>query len=1280
VKSNIGHAQTAAGAAGVIKMVMALQHEVLPPTLHAAEPSPHIDWSAGTVRLLTGERDWPAGGDGPRRAGVSSFGISGTNAHLILEQPPAEELADGEATGEPAGLLADGVVPWVVSGQGGAGLRAQAARLAGFARAGCGGAGVADVGWSLASGRTAFQHRAVVLARDAAGYVASLNAVAASEPASGASQGRVPDGGPGKVAFVFPGQGGQWPGMAAGLADSCPAFAERLAECVAALQPQVDWPVAQALREAGEQAGPEIIQPLLWAVMVALAAAWESLGVTPDAVAGHSQGEIAAATVAGILPLNDAARMIAARGRALAGLPAGGGMAAVAWSAETAGQAIAGCAGTVWVAAVNSPSSVVLAGDRDELTSVLRRAEADGVRVRWLPVSYASHGPAVAAVAAEIEQELAGISARPGRVPFWSAVTGDLADSAALDCGYWAANLREQVQFEQVVRGLAGAGYGVFIEVSPHPVLVTAVEQTLADAGLDEAVAAGTLRRAEGGPARLLTAAAEVFVRGVHVDWAALFAGARSRRVPLPTYAFQRRRYWPELKPGQVGGNGAPAVGGDGAEAGFWAAVDRQDLAGLARTVGLADDAPLSAVLPALAGWRRRRQQELMVDRLRYQVSWVPVSGLPDDAGLNGRWLLIVPAALAEGELALACAGVLAEGGAQVITVAVGPAELDREVLAGTLRIAADGEVAGIVSLLALDEGEHAASVALSAGVAGTLVLVQALGDAGIEARQWTLTRGAVATGADSGPVRAVQAQVWGLGRVAALEQPKRWGGLIDLPDVIAGRTGGWLRAILAGETGADQVAIRATEVLARRLVRAPAVDAGRAGSWRPCGPVLVTGATGAIGPMLARWVARSGATRVVLASRRGMAAAGTAGLAARVCGSGSAVTVAACDVVDRPDLAALLSRLAAAGTAVRGVIHAAAVIKLDPLDRLSLPGLAEVCGAKVAGAANLDALLGGSVDAFVLFSSIAGVWGSGNHGAYAAANAYLDALAQDRRARGLAATSVPWGVWLPAQDGKDAGQESASFDYGPMIRQGLPFLPPGLAFTGLRQVLDGDEVCTAVAPVDWDRFAPVFTSGRPSPLLSGVPEAQQVIEADQAQPGQSPSRGQLAERLAGRSAADQERLVLGLVCEQAAAVLGHDSPDEVRPGAAFRDLGFDSVTAVELRNKLTLVTGLRLPATLVFDYPTPKALAAWLRAQASPGDTEVTVSVLAGLDQLDTALTAGEIDRGERTRITLRLEALLSKWKSQQRPGDEGAVTEKLQSSTPEEVMRFIDSELGLP
>jgi NAD(P)-dependent dehydrogenase (short-subunit alcohol dehydrogenase family) len=671
-----------------------------------------------------------------------------------------------------------------------------------------------------------------------------------------------------------------------------------------------------------------------------------------------------------------------------------------------------------------------------------------------------------------------------------------------------------------------------------------------------------------------------------------MFAGSGARRVDLPVYAFQRQRYWPALAPYQA----QDALVPDGAEAGFWAAVERQDLQALAGAVG-ADGAQQSWVsqmapaLPVLAAWRRRRREASAVDRWRYRVTWEPVAAVTDSAVLGGRWLLVVPAVLAGSGLAAACEQVLADGGAQVAVVA---AALDRHVLAGALRQAAEGSggsgISGVLSLLALEEAGPSGCPEAAAGVAGTLLLVQALGDVGLEARLWVLTTGAVTAG-KAGRVSAAQAQTWGLGRVAALEHPRRWGGLIDVPPVITGRTAGWLRAVLAGETGEDQVAIRQEGVLARRLVRAPATIS--AWPWRPSGPVLITGGTGALGGHVARWLAGRGAPRTVLVSRHGIAAAGAARLAAQVCGAGADVMVAACDAGDQADLAALWRRLAGAGIPVRAVVHAAGAGQATALADVSLAELAGVCGAKVAGAVQLDALAGDTVEAFVLFSSVAATWGSSGQAVYAAANAALDALAEDRQARGLAATSVAWGLW--GAGGMAAGAEEV------LIRRGLRVMPPRLAITALGQALDGGETCTVVADMDWQQFVPAFTMARPSPLLSGVAEARQVMETETSAPVSGEAEGgrrELMRRLAEAPAAELDRILLDLVRIQAATVLGHPSADAIDSKRAFLELGFDSITAVELRNRLNATTGLRLPATAVFDFLTPLALSHFLRSE----------------------------------------------------------------------------------
>jgi acyl transferase domain-containing protein/NADP-dependent 3-hydroxy acid dehydrogenase YdfG len=561
VKSNIGHTQAAAGMSGVIKMVLSLQHQLLPRTLHVDAPSPHVDWSAGAVRLVTEPVPWPANGQ-PRRAGVSSFGITGTNVHVLLEEAPGltasapREDGDVPAASPAATVLDAGVVPWVLSGQSAAALRAQAERLRAYVT-GRPDLDPVDVGFSLAANRSAFRFRAVVTGSDREELLAGLAAVAAGEPAAGVvTGGFTPGGDAGRTVFVFPGHGAQWLGMGRELAAVSPVFAARLAECGRALAPYVDWDLADTL--AGADGAPsldraEVIQPVLWAVLVSLAATWQAAGVAPDAVAGHSQGEIAAACVAGILSLEDAAKVVALRSRALTGLAGVGGMISVVMPAAEVTELLAPWAGRLSVAAVNGPLATVVAGELEALTEF--EAELSARRVpRWrVPEQdFVAHSTQVEALEDPLRRALAAVRPGAAQVPFFSTVTCEWMDGTELDAGYWYANLRQTVRFAEAIRALAASGHQTFVEVSPHPVLGGAIQETIEDLGTAAApVVCGTLLREDSGGRRLLCSLGQVHVHGGAVDWAAVLGGGR--RVDLPTYAFQHQRYWPRPSAGRPG-------------------------------------------------------------------------------------------------------------------------------------------------------------------------------------------------------------------------------------------------------------------------------------------------------------------------------------------------------------------------------------------------------------------------------------------------------------------------------------------------------------------------------------------------------------------------------------------------------------------------------------------------------------------------------------------------------------------------------------------------------
>uniref|UniRef100_UPI00353271A9 type I polyketide synthase n=1 Tax=Streptomyces castrisilvae TaxID=3033811 RepID=UPI00353271A9 len=1172
VKSNIGHTQLAAGAAGVMKVVLALRHGLMPKSLHVGTPTSHVDWSSGAVELLAEARDWPRA-EQPRRAAVSAFGISGTNAHVIVEEAPAEEAPapDGPAPS---------VVPWLLSGRGAAALRGQAEALGALADA-----DPVSVGWSLATTRARFEHRAVVLGS----YGAGLGALAADQPSAGVVSGVT--GPVGRPVFVFPGQGAQWVSMGARMLEESPVFAGVVAECEATMAGLVDWSVTEVLRGGADAPSldrVDVVQPASFVVMVGLAAVWRSFGVVPSAVVGHSQGEIAAAHVAGVLSLKDALRVACLRSRAIAELASGAGtMASVGAGVARVEEILAPWGDRVSVAAVNGPSQVVVSGEVDGVEEVVAACRELGLRARRIAVDYASHSASMDVLRSELADALAGVAPRTGEIPLLSTVTGEFIDGSVMDGGYWFTNLRSRVRFAEAVEKLAAQGYGVFVEVSSHPVLSAAVEELA-----DESVVTGSLRRDDGGLDRFLASAAELWVRGVDVDWTAAFPDSPPAPVDLPTYAFQGDHYW--LQDLEQTGPGESAQ--DPADAEFWAAVENEDPHAVAGTLGVEDPAALEQVLPALAGWRRRRRQDSALDTWRYDVEWQPLAQGVTPRIDGSRWLLLTPSGGHAWQERARQA--LTAYGADVTVLGIAEGD-DRAALAARLRGNA-AEATGILSLLALrDRTDHEDAGHGQHDLDRAVLLVQALGDAGIAAPLWIATRGAVGVGrSDRAPVPE-QALLWGLGRIAALEYPQRFGGLIDLPADADERAGERLVRGLGAPDGEDQLAVRTGGLYVRRLARKKLAGHTPVRDWRPTGTVLVTGGTGGIGAEVAAWLAANGAQHLLLTSRRGEQAPGAAELTRRLTGLGARVTVAACDVTDRTALRELLDGIAPEHP-LTAVVHAAAVLDDCLLDALDPERAAAVLRPKTVAAHHLHELtkdLG--LDAFVLFSSLAGTLGLPGQGSYAAANAYLDALASARRAEGLPATSVAWGAW--DRVGLASGDIGAS-----LRRDGVTGMAPETAISGLQQALDHDLGYLAVADVDWRVFGPSCTAGRTGRILEQFPEARQAAPS---RPDESQDDTGLLAGLAGLSPAEREQALLDLVRAHAAAVLGLPDADGVDADRALRDMGFDSLTAVELRNRLNKVTGLRLPVTVVFDHNTAHQLSRHLLSELFGTDGETSAS-----------------------------------------------------------------------
>ncbi|MFB6891358.1 SDR family NAD(P)-dependent oxidoreductase, partial [Kitasatospora sp. NPDC056327] len=1367
LKSNIGHAQAAAGVAGVIKMVEALRHGVLPRSLHIDAPSSRVDWESGAVALLTEERAWPEV-DRPRRAAVSSFGVSGTNAHVVLEQAPAQGPAAGPVAAGLDGELDAGSgapVPWLLSARSPEALREQAGRLAEFT-GDRPGAEAAAVARTLAGSRAALERRAVVVAADREQVLGGLRALAGGEAGAGLVSGRAEVAG--RSVFVFPGQGSQWAGMGRRLFAESAVFARALEEAAEALKPYVDWSLLDVVNQVPGAASLErvdVVQPVSFAVNVGLARLWASLGVVPDAVVGHSQGEIAAAHVAGILSLDDAAAVVALRSQAIArGLAGRGGMVSIGLPLAEVGGALPD---GVEVAAVNGPSSVVVAGDPAGLDAVVAVFEEGGARVRRIPVDYASHTAHVESIEAELAELLGSVKPQPAAVPFLSTVENRWLEGPELDAGYWYRNLRRTVRFAEAVETLAVEGFRAFVEVSAHPVLAHGIVEALEEAVQAPTVVTGTLRREDGGWDRVLLAAAELHVHGLPVDWSPAFAGAGTvRPSELPTYPFQRERYW--LRPGRAAGDltaagldraghplletelllgtedgavftgrigehtlpwladhrvggatllpgtalldalahvghrlGAPTVeeltvsaplvvpdgGGLDLQVHVGEAEDGRRAVRLLTRTGpglpwntnatgtLAPGGPEPAAAPELSVWPPAGARPLDLDGLydrltvdygpafhAVEAAWVADGRLlaqlrlpatTSDAAAYGLHPALLDAALHPlGEagffpgadvprLAFSWSGVrLHATGAEALRVVVTPAGPD------TLTIrAADDTGAPVVDVEALTV-RPVDPRGLTAGPADDAALFEVDWVPAPEAAEapadWTLhadLTGDTAppalvvlpagTGAptDTVPERAhavghdvlralqawladertagsrlvvvtrrgelVQEPVRGLVRTAQSENPGRFV-LVEAEDPAA-EAGAAARAVAATDGEEPQLALRDGRLLVARLRRPAAGPAPADGTPSPLagGTVLVTGANGGLGRLVARHLAAvHGAAELVLLSRSAV----PADLLDELAAHGTVVRAEAVDTADRAALAAVVDTVA---DRLTGVVHVAGIVDDGVIEALDDTKWHGVLRPKVDAAWHLHELtadLGLAV--FALYSSASGVLGGSGQGNYAAGNAFLDGLAIHRRALGLPAVSLAWGLWAEAAG---MGGRLSDTDLARMARVGTRPLSAEQGLALLDAALTGGP--PAVVPIRLDVTG--VRAGDLPPLLRDLAPAARATRTLRRAAARSAADGAdtLARRLAGLSAADRDELLTTLVRDTAAAVLGHGTAGALDVDKAFKELGIDSLTAVELRNALGTATGLRLPATLVFNYPTPKALAAHLATELGGGE-----------------------------------------------------------------------------
>ena len=1328
LKSNIGHTQAAAGVGGVIKAVLSMREGTMPKTLHVDSPSSKIDWEAGKVELLTEAREWEAEGR-PRRAAVSSFGISGTNAHLILEEAPVAGrdpgpgASDKDQDGE-EGSFSAGPIPIALSAKGEEALVEQASRLAVHVEENPE-LSLADLAYSLATTRPGLQRRTVLFAENGEELLSGLGSLAKGERPAGAVLAKASSSP--ALAYLFTGQGSQRPGMGKELYQAYPVYREALDQVIAEIDPLLGRSLAELIfseeesSEAAELAHTTYAQPALFATQVALGRLYESWGLVPEAMAGHSVGEISAVHLAGVLSLGDAAKLVCSRGALMGALPEGGAMLAIEASESEAFELIAGKESELSLAAVNSPRSCVISGAEAAIDACEATWKEQGKRAKRLDVSHAFHSPLMVPMLEEFAGVCEELEFKAPKLPIVSCLTGDLlTEEQATDPSYWVTHVRQPVRFAAAIETLLGEGTTTALELGPDPVLCAMADECLGEG--QELTLAPALRSGHPEPGSALGALATAHATGTPIDWEAFFAGSGAKAVPLPTYPFQRQRYW--LAP-QGKGADATALGQGALSHPFLGAAFEDPESGglyLSGRISLAEHPWLSdhalggqAILPDTAFLEAALYageqagapvlEELTLQAplpigdlavaLRVSVSApeegrreLSIHSRPEEEG--AQWTKNASGTLSESDPAeLEPLGEWPPQGAEEVEIeglaawqvdgeiyaeATLPEELSPDgflihpaLLASAFRPAILGaeeetrrfasfagaslrEGAGGELRVRIRNGEAGSRIELFDGLGIPLGTIESatvrrfdpaelpvaasaplyalawerveLSAEDVEAQTeerreveiWRAPQGAEAKevsaallaklqdflsaeredarlaivvhgafavdGAESPD--PTQAALAGLAGSAASEHPGRVV-LIDTDDSDTSK------AILprALWNTEPQLALREGELRVPQLAKAEPGDE-KPVELDPERTVLITGATGGLGSLIAKHLTEAhGAEHLLLVSRSGEEARGAEELREELAALGTQVRIAACDVSDRGQVQELLTGIDPRHP-LGAVLHCAAVLDDATVEGASARQIERVFAPKVDGAAHLSELTKDlDLTHFVCFSSVAGLFGSPGQGTYAAANRYLDALAQQRRAEGLAATSIAWGLWQR----EGLASNLVGKDIARMGRGGIAPLTDEQGLSLFDRALAVTEPLSAALALDRAALKAKAKAGTLPSILAGIVPR-----------GKAPRGGQgaLQHRLREAPEGTRSRLAEDLVRTEVAAILGHVSSAQVGPEDAFKELGFDSLAAVELRNRLSEATGLRLASTAVFDYPNSRALAVHLLEQIS--------------------------------------------------------------------------------
>ena len=1199
-KTNIGHLEVAAGIAGLMKVVLQLQQQKIAPSLHFKQPNPYINWSQLPLQVSTQLTPWQTHGQ-TRMAGVSSFGFSGTNAHIILEEAPTPTVGANDHSPLQEDYIERSAHLLTLSAKTQTALAELVRNYQNYLKTHPE-LGVADICYSASTGRTHFNHRLAIVASNQQQLVDKLQQQQQGEEVVGIYSGEllnnttVP-----KIAFLFTGQGSQYVNMGRQLYQQAPTFQEAINQCDEILSSletfqnkslrEIIYPADQDSSDSSLLDQTAYTQPALFAIEYALFQLWQSWGIKPNVVMGHSVGEYVAATVAGVFSLEEGLKLIAARGRLMQQLPAGGQMVSVMASESRVRALITTDTEKVSIAAINGPQSVVISGESEAVGAIATHIESLGIKTKQLPVSHAFHSPLMEPMLADFEAVVKEMTNSQPRIPLISNVTGKQVGSEITTAEYWVNHIRQPVRFAESMITLHQQGYELFLEIGAKPVLLGMGRQCLPP---EVGVWLPSLRPGVDEWQQLLSSLGQLYVQGAKVDWLKFDQDYARCKVVLPTYPFQRQKYWVEELPTKQQRSSSEVL--TLLQQGNTQALLEQLQA--SQTVS-AGNTPQQAI-ESLVKLHQRQAAQASVSELLFQIEWQAQPPLSPNGLAPGQWWL-----LAEHKgLASALAEHLTQEGHQCHWLESNPSQLTKERLETVLTQLTENQTLPLHGIIYLWHLNNASEQLPEDGdwqaiwreqIYPLLELVQVMSQLSGVLKLWVVTRQAQAV--DSSPVAVSQTPLWGLGRVIAQEQPQLWGGLIDLEEnqeLTAAAQQVYTEVV--SQQGGLQVAYRQRKRYLPQLVRYPKIPQSL--KLNSQSSYVLSGGLGALGLQVAQQWVKQGARHLILLGRRGITNEIQQQAIAELEAAGAEIRVVSVDVSNWTELRQVWTEWQSTMPPVRGVLHAAGVLDDSLLENQSWERLVKVMSPKVEGGWNLHRLTqdGGGVDFFICFSSVASLLGSAGQSNYAAANAFLDGLCAYRRSLGLPGLSLNWGAWsevgMAAQMSPTQKERSANM--------GIKLIPPEWGLQVLEQQL-GARGQLGVLAFNWEVLGQKLSPTQLDFFAQVLPsEVKALVQST------TERSSQLQQQLLVVSEAQRKQLLRQTVQEEVGRVLGLPLTDKPNPEEGFFELGMDSLMTVELRNRLSQLLGVNLPSTLTFDFPNIERLTNYITSevlQLSSGD-----------------------------------------------------------------------------